>query len=172
MAKDKIRIQTRLTVEKPKPKMEKAGKGGRTFAKVFILKGSLHLADVQKLLQDEHVYNTLEHTFDAAGGLHTTAFKSLQFRTAIKDCTITLGEGKLQAALKDCLIEKIKLVPKPGRLFDIKAAVHTNPTPKQNNTLDFELLDAEVKVIIEGGERSNENPDQAEMSLEPAAAAA
>jgi hypothetical protein len=172
MAKDKVRVQTKLTIEKVKPGIDKAGKGGRTFKTEIEVVGAVHLAEIQKLLGDEHVYNMLEPLFDAEGGLHTDALEQIKIATIVKDATVTLGDGNLRTQLKDSLIDSIQLVPKPGRLFDLKAKIHTNPTPKQNNTIEYELLQDTVKVIIEGGERVNEGAEQAEIPLEPAGAAA
>lgn len=172
MAKDKVRVQTKLTIDKVKPGIEKAGKGGRTFKTEIDVSGSVHLAEVQKLLGDEHLYNMLEPLFDVNGGLATEALEQIKVATIIKDATVTLGDGDLRTPLKDSLVDSIQLVPKPGRLFDLKAKIHTNPTPKQNNTIEYELLEDTVKVIIEGGERVNEGTEQAEFPLEPARAAA
>lgn len=169
MAK-KVRIQTRLKIDSVEPNIEKAGAGARGSLRTkIVLTGSLHLEDAQKLLGDVHANAMLDACFDSVGGLRTPVFKKLVVTTTIKDATLILGEGELRTELKDSSIDSISLVPQTGKLFTFKANAKTNPKPKQQNTIEFELLDDTVKVIIEGGERVHDHEAQHEMPLDPGA---
>jgi hypothetical protein len=163
----KTRVQCKLKVSNVNVRMEMAGRDERGNLGVDIsLTGAIHLEQVGKLLNDVHANAMLEALFDAEGGLKTPSFTGFTVGTVIKDCTVKLGEGELQVALKDSEINNIALVPAPGRQFEIKARLQTNPNPDQQSTIEFELLKDTVKVIIEGGERVNEDDAQEEMPLE------
>lgn len=165
-----VRVQMRLKVNNVNPRMERAGKDERGSLGVDVsLVGSVHLEDLGKLLKDTHAAALLEHMFDAEGNLQTPSFDLINVTTQVKDATIKLGEGKLQETLKDCTLDSITICPKPGRVFDFKSRLKTNPTPKQQSTIEFEFYKDTIKVIVEGGERvhdDEEDTGQSEMPLD------
>lgn len=159
-------VQVMLSLDSVKIDIEKAGKERGSHVATLGLSGSLHIDEVQKLLDDEHVSNLLGFLYDGDMQLQTQAFGAMKIDTTIKDTVVSLGTGKLQTELKDTLVDDIKLTPKAGRQFDFECKVHANPAPKQQNTIEYEFLKDTIRVTFAGGKRVNENKDQQELPLE------
>lgn len=165
---DKIRVQTQLKLTNVNPRVEMAGRDEKgSLAVDLAFSGSIHLKELTKLLDDEHASAMLEHLYNAEGDLQTTAFDKLTIGTKVKDCVIQLGTKDDGVVLKDSSFDKITLVPKPGRHFDITARAQVHPTPKQQNTIEFDFYKTVVKVIVDGGTRILDTAAQEEMPLEP-----
>lgn len=164
-------VQVMLSLDKVKVDHEKAGKARGNHCATLELSGSIHLEDVQKLLSDEHANNMLGFLYNGDSELATQAFAKLTVGTVIKDATVTVGEGKLQTELKDALVEDLIFIPQAGRQLEFSCRVHANPKPKQQNTIEYELLKEVIKVTFSGGKRVNESKDQQELPLEGKAGA-
>ena len=172
MAKNKVRVQTQLHLGKVETGMELAAGSGEGDLRLGLsFTGTIHLKELGKLLDDEHAAALFDHMYDGDAILQTAIFDNIKVGTTVKDCIIQLGNKDDGCILPDSILDKIELVPRPGRTFDIKVRAIVYPKPKQESKIVYEFYKRIIKVIVDGGTRLLDAVDQTEMPLEPGASA-